>query len=689
MRAAPLLLAAILALPAIAQGNEPDGGRWEIIGEDGAIFVPDEAPGATVLPPPGLGAFHDHAELTTALQALAANYPSLVTLTSLGDSVEGRALWSLTLRAGPAASEARPAVLFDGAHHGDEVIASEILYRYAEGLVSEYPTTARSRSILENTTLVIVPMVNPDGVARAHNSSYYATARKNAHGVDLNRNYASTWGGPGASTSPSAATYRGPTPASEPETKAMQQLLASRNWTFYSSLHSGAEMILWPYGHTTSPPPESATYGRLGDELSAITGAPDGQVSVILYSVSGDSMDHAYISAGPYWKPLSTSPETYEGSGNAYDWWLLFNPPDNGIGAVVDRWTGFLDHLAKEAAYYGPPALAAPPAHVGGGVPFSLATSITTPLKRPFVTASPNASMTVPAFLGVTSTNPIPIGALNGTTPLSWTIAPVSGGEGLARLRLGAGVAGNLTTTTSVKIIAPAIQLALDKTNAGSGEAFTATVTASSDAPLTGTARLTWQGSVIDTRAVVLNGSGAQTWTVALNAGNASAGTHPVRAQMDYTSGSDSGTLTATKTIFVDRPQLALARAFPNATTPGALFVMTVTATNVGTMPARDVRLQEIVPVGYALWPRAITPADPLASPPPTRANVTDENEIALEWDVAAISPGGEFTYRIGLRTILPGEHALVTSVDYRAQYATYSYAYEGNRSDVQRVSLV
>lgn len=245
MRPLPILVTLVgvvlLAPGLVAQGGER--GRWEQLGEDGAIWVPDE-PVAAALPPADLGTLHDYDELTQALQALAQAHPDTVTLASLGRSVEGRHIWVVTLRAGP--EDGRPAVLFDGAHHGDEVIASDILLRYAQALADGHPATERSRAILGNVTTVIVPMVNPDGVARAPTASNYADARKNARGVDLNRNYASYWGGTGSSGSPSDATYRGPSPASEPETQVMQALLASREWTFYSSLHSGAEMILWP-----------------------------------------------------------------------------------------------------------------------------------------------------------------------------------------------------------------------------------------------------------------------------------------------------------------------------------------------------------------------------------------------------------------------------------------------------------
>ena len=72
--------------------------------------------------------------------------------------------------------------------------------------------------------------MNPDGYARTHargGLGRLAELRSNANGVDLNRNFPlppgqRRWPIPGAgSAKPEAATYRGPSPASEPETRAL------------------------------------------------------------------------------------------------------------------------------------------------------------------------------------------------------------------------------------------------------------------------------------------------------------------------------------------------------------------------------------------------------------------------------------------------------------------------------------
>jgi len=116
----------------------------------------------------------------------------------IGKSVRGKPIKAVQI--GDPAGE--HVVLVVGVIHGDERGGLRIVDA-VRGRVSD-PVT------LQGTQLWLIPSVNPDGMRMR--------SRKNARGVDLNRNFPFRWRG---GIPPSSGYYPGPRPASEPETKAV------------------------------------------------------------------------------------------------------------------------------------------------------------------------------------------------------------------------------------------------------------------------------------------------------------------------------------------------------------------------------------------------------------------------------------------------------------------------------------
>jgi hypothetical protein len=110
-----------------------------------------------------------HSDLVARLQALAAKHPGRVRLEEIGRSVEGRAIHLVAVGSG----ERR--VLLWSQMHGDEPSATPALLDVADYLLADAPAGA----VLDGLTLLMVPMLNPDGVERG--------ARRNAQGIDVNR----------------------------------------------------------------------------------------------------------------------------------------------------------------------------------------------------------------------------------------------------------------------------------------------------------------------------------------------------------------------------------------------------------------------------------------------------------------------------------------------------------------------
>ena len=136
------------------------------------------------------------------LREVKAAYASTV----IGRSVAGRPIvaWHL-------GETGRPKVLLIAGMHGNEPAPTAIL------------RTLRDGKSVHGIDLWVVPAYNPDGLAR--------DTRRNARGVDLNRNYPYHWAPLGGSY------YSGPRPSSEPETRAMMRFLARVEPDYVLSFH--------------------------------------------------------------------------------------------------------------------------------------------------------------------------------------------------------------------------------------------------------------------------------------------------------------------------------------------------------------------------------------------------------------------------------------------------------------------
>lgn len=113
-----------------------------------------------------------HGDVEKHLKALHERAPDLFGLEVVGHSVEGRALYHLSLGTGAKH------VLLWSQMHGDEPTATTALLDFFEYVRThrQEPWVAR---LLSELTLHAVPMLNPDGAERFQ--------RRNAQGIDINR----------------------------------------------------------------------------------------------------------------------------------------------------------------------------------------------------------------------------------------------------------------------------------------------------------------------------------------------------------------------------------------------------------------------------------------------------------------------------------------------------------------------
>lgn len=185
----------------------------------------------------------------------------------IGRSVGGRELKAWFWGSG------RARILINGGHHGNEWLASRALDKYIGQLASNNPESLGLRALEGRLRLCIVPEVNPDGIAIAaaraskeDTELAEAISRKYPHipfptgwkadlnGVDLNLNYPAGWSNAVLNkvalgiNGPAPRDWPGPSPFSEPETRAMAALTRVFDPCMTISLHSQGREIYWNYG---------------------------------------------------------------------------------------------------------------------------------------------------------------------------------------------------------------------------------------------------------------------------------------------------------------------------------------------------------------------------------------------------------------------------------------------------------
>jgi murein tripeptide amidase MpaA len=213
-------------------------------------------------------------EIESALENLAAAYPATTELITVPNLThEGRQ--THVLRLGATNSE-QDSVLILGGMHAREWVPPDALISLAADLLEAFDrgtgllygdksfAASDIRRLMQALSVYVYPCVNPDG--RHFSQTADPQWRKNRHpsgggcvGVDINRNFEFLWdhsakfaadSGVSASADPcNRNIYRGPSPASEAETRNVVWLLDSiPQIRWHVDVHSAVPVILHSWG---------------------------------------------------------------------------------------------------------------------------------------------------------------------------------------------------------------------------------------------------------------------------------------------------------------------------------------------------------------------------------------------------------------------------------------------------------
>jgi zinc carboxypeptidase len=249
-------------------------------------------------------------EIDAEITALANDFPSTCHRVDLTHQThEGRTMAYLKIGTGEGTN--RPKVLITTGVHGRELLPPDAILNYLRKLLTAYrdqrsisvasftdtvnnvtyPSTELSsgdvKRIVEKLDLFVVPLVNPDG--RAFDLNLNALTKPDGSfdntptgggrfdwrmnrrpnpsgdpnnpfcvGVDLNRNFDIAWhieeyynttSGVDAAIAPCGSdNYRGPSAASEPETRNVVSLVEDQSIQFSLDIHSAAGAMFFPWG---------------------------------------------------------------------------------------------------------------------------------------------------------------------------------------------------------------------------------------------------------------------------------------------------------------------------------------------------------------------------------------------------------------------------------------------------------
>ncbi|WP_434582037.1 M14 family metallopeptidase [Carbonactinospora thermoautotrophica] len=299
--------------------------------------------------PSGRIAYRTLGDYERELRELAARYPELVRLVRLDhQTLEGRWVYGVEIAHGVQMPDGRPVFLLMGLHHAREWPSGEHAMEFAYDLVRHAYTDPRIARLLRGGRALIVPVVNPDGFEKSRAAGALEWKRKNcrqwdgvvehpvaecatyadngltSRGVDVNRNYGGFWGGRGSSDQWWAQDYRGQAPFSEPETRNVRDLVASRQVTVLISNHTYGNLVLRSPGVAGGNAPEESLYQALGDRMATQNGYTS-QAAYQLYPTNGTVEDWVYYATGALGYTFEINPKDFH--------------PDFG-SAVIDEYLG-------------------------------------------------------------------------------------------------------------------------------------------------------------------------------------------------------------------------------------------------------------------------------------------------------------------------------------------------------------
>ncbi len=272
-----------------------------------------------------MGGYLTYDEMILAIENLSQSYPNIVSKidTVKGfTTIDGNKILYLKISDNPNLKEDEPQILYTALHHAREPNSLSQMIFYLNYLCENYTTNKEIKHLVDNTEMVFVPCVNPDGYKYNQKNNpngggmWRKNTRKNSSGVltgvDLNRNYGFRWGNDniGSSPNPASETYRGTSAFSEVETSAVRELMKNNKFLISLNYHTFGNLLVHPWGYADGPTDEDNIFKAMGRRMTRFNDFTLGTGSeTVGYTVNGDADDYMYGERIEKNKVFSMTPE--------------------------------------------------------------------------------------------------------------------------------------------------------------------------------------------------------------------------------------------------------------------------------------------------------------------------------------------------------------------------------------------
>ena len=271
-----------------------------------------------------MGGFHTYSELLDDLDAMHDLFPELISARQpIGttNSIEGRPVYWVRISNDPEVQQDNPKVLYTALTHAREPASMQQMLFQMWYLLENYDSDPEIQYLVDNVEMYFVPCVNPDGYVYCETTHPNGGSmhRKNMRinpggsiGVDLNRNFGYMWGfdNVGSSPNPSAQTYRGTAPFSEPETQLQKEFAETYDLSLALNNHTFSDLLIYPWGYNDQLTPDGDIFIAYAQYLTRENNYVYGTCYETLgYFANGVSDDWFYGEQGTKDKVFAFTPE--------------------------------------------------------------------------------------------------------------------------------------------------------------------------------------------------------------------------------------------------------------------------------------------------------------------------------------------------------------------------------------------